>query len=101
MASLDLKCDADGDLLIVNGDFVISDSDQQHNYDIIASNTGDWKEYPLVGFNAFQFLNSRTTPAQLNQVAKIQLQADNCINIITDLKIENGNITGTVNGYRL
>lgn len=102
MPVLDLLCDSDGDLLIQNGDFVIGFSDQQHNYDIMASNTGDWKEYPLVGFNKLTYLNSRTTSAVLNQNARIQLQADGCSNIVTDLKIDADNkLTGVINGVRL
>lgn len=102
MAALDLLCDSDGDLLIVNGDFVIGKSDQQHNNDIMSSNTGDWKEYVLVGFNAFEKLNSRVTSTVLNQVAKIQLQADGCSNIVTDLSINSDNkITGVVDGIRI
>jgi len=98
----DLKVDENGDLLIVNGDFVITDSDQQHNYDIIASSPGDWKEYPLVGFNPMKYINSRATPAELNQAAKIQLQADGCSNIKVNLSIDNNNkITGEVYGVRL
>ena len=102
MAVLDLLCDSDGDLLIKDGDFVIGHSDQRHNYDIMASNTGDWKEYPLVGFNAMKFVNSRATSTVLNQSAKIQLQADGCSNIVADLSIDKDNkVTGTIDGVRL
>lgn len=102
MKVLDLLCDADGDLKIENGDFIIGNSDQRHNYDIMASNTGDWKEYPLVGFNALYYINSRVTSTVLNQNSKIQLQADGCTNIITDLTIDaNNKLTGEVNGTRI
>lgn len=102
MEAIDLLCDSDGDLLIQNGDFVIGSSDQRHNYDIMASNTGDWKECPLVGFNPMSYINSRVTSAVLNQNAKIQLQADGCSNIITNLSIDKDNrLTGEVNGIRL
>jgi len=102
MAALDLLCDSDGDLLIQNGDFVIGSSDQRHNYDIMSSNTGDWKEYPLVGYNPLSYINSRATSTVLNQNAKIQLQADGCSNIVVDLSIDaNNKITGTVDGVRI
>lgn len=102
MAAIDLLCDSSGDLLISNGDFVIGPSDQRHNYDIIASNTGDWKEYPLVGFNPMSYINSRATSTVLNQNARIQLQADGCSNIVVDLSINADNkVTGTVDGVRL
>lgn len=102
MPVIDLILDSDGDLLIQNGDFVIGNSDQQHNYDIIASNTGDWKETPLVGFNPMIYINSRVTSSVLNQNARIQLQADGCTNIRVDLEIDaNNKLTGEVYGIRL
>lgn len=100
MAVKDFLSDTDGDLLIVNGDFVIGESDEQHNYDIMKSEPGWWKEYPLVGFGPLKYLNSQATFAELNQSARIQLQADGCKNITTDLSIVDGEVSGTVNGYR-
>jgi hypothetical protein len=76
----DLKVQADengiDDLVIDSGDFVITPSDKQHVKDIFNSVPGWWKEFPLVGFNPFNRINSRESVTSINQSAKIQLRAD-------------------------
>lgn len=76
MKAQDIKLDSDGDLLIKDGDFVIGPSDEQHIKDILNSVPGWFKEFPLVGINPFQFLNSRDSSQQLNQIIKTQLIGD-------------------------
>lgn len=104
MAAIDFLNGPDGNLLIQNGDFVVGPSDEQHNLSIMRANPGDWKEYPLVGFGPYKYLNSRATSSQLNRNARIQLKADGCEDstIKTDLYLDpNGVIKGFVNGKRL
>lgn len=97
----DFLLDEDGDLRIDNGDFVIGDSDQDHINDIMNSVQGWFKKSPLLGFNPYQYLNSRLDPTDINKNAKIQLKSDGYINIIVDLTQDsNNNITGTVYGER-
>lgn len=101
MAAQDFKLDSNGDIAIENGDFVITESDQQHILDIMQSVPGWIKEFPLVGFNPYQYLNGRTSSTELNKNAKIQLQADGYTQVVADLKIDSANqITGNVNGKR-
>lgn len=76
MKAQDFLLDTDGDLLIKDGDLVIGPSDGQHIKDIMQSVPGWWKEFPLVGFNPFQFLNSRTSVQQQKQIARQQLEGD-------------------------
>ncbi|WP_044213466.1 hypothetical protein [Flammeovirga sp. OC4] len=54
----DILLDEDGDLLIVNGDFVIGESDEQNVRLNIESNKGDWKEFPTAGFGIENYINS-------------------------------------------
>lgn len=101
MKAGDFKLDANGDIAIENGDFVIVESDQQHILDIMSSVPGWFKESPLVGFNPYQYLNGRVSVTDLNKEAKIQLQADGYKNVVADLKQDNNNkITGNVFGER-
>ena len=78
MIAYDIKLDANDDIFIdpIKMDFVISPSDSQHIKDILQSVPGWYKEFPLVGFNPYQYLNARINPQAVNQAAKIQLQAD-------------------------
>lgn len=64
------------DLLIINGDLAISESDVQHVTDNINAFPGWWKQYPADGVGLFSFLNSEGQEAALAQDIKIQLQAD-------------------------
>lgn len=64
------------DLLIINGDLAISESDVQHVTDNINAFPGWWKQYPADGVGLFAFLNSAGQEAALAQDIKIQLQAD-------------------------
>lgn len=101
MAAQDFKLDENGDIAIENGDFVITASDQQHILDIMQSVPGWIKEFPLVGFNPYQYLNGRTSSTDLNKNAKIQLQGDGYVQVVADLKIDSANkITGNVDGKR-
>lgn len=64
-----------GDILIVNGDFVIGDSDNQHISDIVMSSPGWFKEFPLLGVDPANFLNGRGGQ-ELKQQITIALQSD-------------------------
>lgn len=56
-----LLTNPDGDLSFKNGDLNIGFSDDQHIYDIIQDNPGDWKENPTVGVGVIQYVNSKDT----------------------------------------
>lgn len=64
------------DLLIINGDIAISESDVQHVTDTINAFPGWWKQYPADGVGLFAFLNSAGQEAALAQDIKLQLQSD-------------------------
>ena len=77
MEANDFLLDDDGDLQITsNGDFKIGLSDRQHITDIIRSNVGWWKQYPLIGVGIMNYLNSSGKEQQLEREIKIQLQSD-------------------------
>lgn len=87
----DLLLDADGDLLIDKGDFVVGDSDARHVEDIIESFPGEWKQFPSMGVGIMTFLKSENGKAAVALIQS-QLQADGySINAI-DVKNDNGNL---------
>lgn len=76
----DIALDADGDLRIVNGDFVLEESDQMHIEHIVESDKGNWRETPLQGVGIVRFLNSDHTiknKGQLVRKIRLQLAYDN------------------------
>lgn len=74
-AAQDIKL-LDNDLVIKNGDFDITESDEQHIEDIIAYNKGSLKEYPQVGIGIFNYLNSSGQEQFLERELSLQLKAD-------------------------
>lgn len=70
----DFLTDDNGDLLIVNGDFVIGESSHQHINDIVLSNKGDFKQWPLLGFGAHRYLKTVKKPIDFERDLKIQLE---------------------------
>ena len=77
----DFKTDTDGDLFISNGDLAIFESDSQSIVDIITSNNGDWKEYPLCGVGIDNYINSNSSHQFLTNSIKTQLTNDGFANI--------------------
>ncbi len=77
MTRTDFKLDDNNDLEIVNGDFVITDSDQQHVSDIFLAQKGDYKETPLIGFNATIYLKGNENNIyEFMRNLKVQLAYD-------------------------
>lgn len=77
----DFKTDGDGDLFISSGDLAIFESDSQSIVDIITSNNGDWKEYPLCGVGIDNYINSNSSQQFLTNSIKTQLTNDGFTNI--------------------
>ena len=65
----------DGDLYIENGDLVIAESDLQHQEDILRSDKGHNKEFPLMGVGLEEFLNDDNIIGMVNEVRR-QFKAD-------------------------
>lgn len=64
------------DLLTLNGDFAIQDSDAQHIADTLNAFPGWWKENPPDGVGVFQYLNSGGQEQSLRRSIQINLKAD-------------------------
>ena len=72
----DFLLDDNNDLLIVDGDFSIGLSDQQHIADTINANVGWWKEFPLDGVNIRNYAKTAGGAQQLARKIKIELEND-------------------------
>jgi len=66
----------DNDLLFENGDFKISESDQQHIADTINAYPGWWKSFPIDGVGIGYYQNSAGGAQQLARKIKIELEKD-------------------------
>ncbi len=98
----DIVLDDSGDLLITAGDFTVDDCIGQEIQDIIMSYPGWWKEYPLVGCAAPNYLNSPGTGQQLSNAIAQQLRLDG--KVITSYSSSmnaNGSVTINVNGQNI
>ena len=81
---MDVLLDTDNDLLFRDGDIVIAPSKEQHIKQILFSEKGDWKQFPIVGIGIKDYINSpltRKVKTTLEKEILLQLQSDNFIQI--------------------
>ena len=71
----DILLDENDDLLIRNGDFVIGESDNQHQQHILIANKGEYKESPEVGVGISKMLNDDSYDEMMIEMKK-QLEYD-------------------------
>ena len=64
------------DLLFMDGDLVIGESDEQHIIDTVNAFPGWWKEYPLDGVGIMAYSKSSSALQELNRKIKIELTGD-------------------------
>lgn len=76
MEVFDILLDNDQELVAENDDFRTGDASNNIIKYIIASHTGNWKEFPLVGVGIDQYLNSSLPTDQMETIIKSALQAD-------------------------
>jgi hypothetical protein len=89
----DYQLDENGDLLIVNGDFVVGASDQQHVVDILQAFQGEYKEFSLLGVGFLSYLKSDNPNSAINSI-KEHLQSDGYdVKNVKINKDANGNIS--------
>lgn len=70
----------DEDMLIVNGDFAIEESDQRHVQDILEAGKGEWREFPVLGVEIQRYLNGTGQVFDrtgLLKTIRVQLEYDN------------------------
>jgi len=63
------------DLQIINGDFVVGPSDNQHVSDIIMSPAGSFKQFPSLGVGVMNYLKSQNG-LSMEALIKQMLQSD-------------------------
>ena len=86
-----------GDLQIVDGDFVISRSDNQNIELILLSSIGSWKQSPLLGADISQDLNGLFTPQVKGRITK-QLFIDGYNNVDIRFNTSTSKIELKING---
>lgn len=72
----DILLNEASELDIRNGDFVVGASEQQHVEAIFLTQKGEYKEFPLLGFGAENYLKSTVSQVQFKRDLKIQLAYD-------------------------
>lgn len=75
MDRFDIMLDSDGDLS-TNGDFQIVESTLQHQQDIIETNAGEWKEFPILGIGIQNYLHAERPEQELQKEIGTQLSSD-------------------------
>jgi len=87
----DILLSDDNDLRILNGDFIVSESEEQEIKMIMQSVKNDYKQFPELGVNLVEEINSESSLLALKQRIKLNLRADN--KQAKGIDIENGTIS--------
>lgn len=85
----DFALNTDGDLLVVDGDFAIGESNGDDIQLIIASTPGDWKQNPACGANATAEINNSDAYAFKLRIEE-QLKSDGFT--VNSVKLTNGEV---------
>jgi len=64
------------DLFVKDGDFVISESDQQHVLLILKTFVGAWKQYPLLGVGIDNYIASAGQSQVLKRSMTVHMESD-------------------------
>jgi len=86
----DIILDNENDLMISGGDFVVTDSLKQNQKMLLITSKGEWKQHPLTGVGAYDFLKSENYGALHNEI-KSQFKADGIT--VNKITIKNNSIT--------
>lgn len=83
----DYKQTEDGDIAIINGDFAVVESDEQHVHDIMMSTKGSWRMYPLFGFGIMKYIKASSSKlGKLKRELLVELNSDGYKGIVIDMK---------------
>ena len=72
----DIDLETDLDLKIIDVDFVISDSDQNHVINILKAYVGGYKQFPLIGVGIDYYLASAGTQQVIKRNITVQMESD-------------------------
>ena len=92
----DIQLTDDNELVFLNGDLAIGESDQQHIKDTINASPGWWKEFPTDGVDVIRYQNAAGENEKLARKIKIELEKDG---YKVDNPILNYDADGTLNIY--
>lgn len=89
MEVYDIKLNATNDIQIVNGDFVIEESTQQHQLLLLMSNKGEWKQNPDRCVGVSNYIENKDNGAVSREI-HTEFARDGMK--ITSIKVDNQNI---------
>ena len=88
--NIDILDDADGDILIQNGDIVHGPADQQHISDLMIAQKGHYSQSAAVGIGIESYMKGNTGE-DLRREIKLQLEADGFN--VKQILVNNGEIS--------
>ncbi len=86
----DIFLDDDNDLLFMNGDFAVGESEEQEIKMILQAVKNDYKQHPQLGVSLVEYIENSGRNIALKQEIKLNLRMDGKNN---QFKIQDGNIS--------
>jgi len=80
---------------IVNGDWNVGFSDEQHIEHILMAAPGHFKNAPLLGVNMIEYINSTLSPvtvAELEKKIRLNIESDEAKNILVSIDAQTATI---------
>lgn len=91
----------DQDIVIRNGDFDITESDNLHIQSILNASPGWWREYPTCGCRSLYYLSSAGKQQEYERVIRQQLVADGFQLDSVSARVQNESFSVNVQATRL
>ena len=86
----DILLNDSDDLSIVDGDFNVGESNEQHAILIVNTAPGSWKQFPVVGVGIGAFIGSSGQTATIKRRINVQMEKDGYTNVQVSI-VEDGN----------
>jgi len=95
---MDIKLDSNSDITqpdditIVGGDFVIAESTEQHQKQLLISDKGSWKENPSIGVGYMNYIDAENGVTDLAAAIKTEYTRDgmevSSVTVNNNIKVE-------------
>ena len=93
MEANDILLDDENDFKLLNGDFFVGGSDEQHIQHLLQSVKGNFLQFPTVGVQITDFINGNLSKVELEKRVRLELTKDGYFLKTLTIDLETGQIS--------